>query len=245
MALPSSFDPETGTLGRVGNTVRNFAPRTAPRASTYSAPSSSSSGFRNFWDKVNYGVASIGDWLQDSGAYWIALVVAGLPALGGIISLLIWVVNVFMDEGAFWGILSIFGALIAAGIGYYVIVIIFAIAYFLTILLGYVFYNAYTLLIAIVLSAMFIVTPVLVNSSRNSRDSKASTESVTTSYTVQYCTANVLNVRSGPSKSNRVIGTLRKGDSVKVYSTQNGFSKISWNGSYGYVSSTYLSDTRK
>lgn len=26
MALPSGFDPETGTLGRVGNTIRRIAP---------------------------------------------------------------------------------------------------------------------------------------------------------------------------------------------------------------------------
>ncbi len=58
----------------------------------------------------------------------------------------------------------------------------------------------------------------------------------------QYVTATTLNVRSGAGTSYSVLGSLSKGTKVEVISTTNGWSKISYNGSTGYVSSQYLSD---
>ena len=58
----------------------------------------------------------------------------------------------------------------------------------------------------------------------------------------QYVTATTLNVRSGAGTSYPVLGSLSKGTKVEVISTTNGWSKISYNGSTGYVSSQYLSD---
>ena len=55
-------------------------------------------------------------------------------------------------------------------------------------------------------------------------------------------TATSLNVRSGPSTSNGVIGSLKQNDKVEVISESNGWSKIKFNGKEGYVSSTYLKD---
>ncbi|MBC8532344.1 SH3 domain-containing protein [Gehongia tenuis] len=54
-------------------------------------------------------------------------------------------------------------------------------------------------------------------------------------------TASALNVRSGPSTGYRVMGTLRKGAKVSVYDGANGWYKIDYNGSIGYVSGDYLS----
>ena len=57
----------------------------------------------------------------------------------------------------------------------------------------------------------------------------------------QYVTATTLNVRSGAGTSYSVLGSLSKGTKVEVISTTNGWSKINYNGSIGYVSSQYLS----
>ena len=59
----------------------------------------------------------------------------------------------------------------------------------------------------------------------------------------QYVTATTLNVRSGAGTSYSVLGSLSKGIKVEVISTTNGWSKINYNGSIGYVSSQYLSSS--
>ena len=59
----------------------------------------------------------------------------------------------------------------------------------------------------------------------------------------QYVTATTLNVRSGAGTSYSVLGSLSKGTKVEVISTTNEWSKISYNGSTGYVSSQYLSSS--
>ena len=59
----------------------------------------------------------------------------------------------------------------------------------------------------------------------------------------KYVTATTLNVRSGAGTSYSVLGSLSKGTKVEVISTTNGWSKINYNGSIGYVSSQYLSSS--
>lgn len=57
----------------------------------------------------------------------------------------------------------------------------------------------------------------------------------------KYVSAKVgLNVRSGPSTSYYKKGALTYGTEVSEISTSNGWSKIKYNGGYGYVSSAYL-----
>ena len=70
--------------------------------------------------------------------------------------------------------------------------------------------------------------------------SSSSTESSTTT---KYVNATSLNVRSGPSTSNSIIGKLSSGTEVEVISTSNGWSKIKYDGGTGYVSSKYLSSS--
>ena len=55
-------------------------------------------------------------------------------------------------------------------------------------------------------------------------------------------TASSLNFRRGASTSASKIGTLSKGTEVGFISESNGWSKISYNGKVGYVSSSYLAD---
>lgn len=240
MALPSSFDPITGTIGRVGNTVRSIAP--TPINRTISSHSSSSTryrgGFSSFWSSLNYGVSRIGEWLQDIGASIIGLIIAGIPAIAGIISLIVWVFMTFSGEGFISGCLSIFGAIIAVGIGYYAIMLLYGIVYFVLYLLGYVFCNAYTLLAAISITCVLNVTYIFDFRRKTTPEQK--TEVTAPAYTIYRNTARVLNVRKTPSTSAEVLGTLQKGESVKVREIRNGFAEIEWNGSVAYVSAKYL-----
>ena len=52
-----------------------------------------------------------------------------------------------------------------------------------------------------------------------------------------------MNVRSGPSTSHSIIGTLYKGNVVKPLSQDNGWVKIKFNDTTGYISDTYLTNT--
>ncbi len=52
--------------------------------------------------------------------------------------------------------------------------------------------------------------------------------------------ADALNVRSGASTSNSIIGSLKSGDKVEILSTSNGWHKIKYNNTQGYVSSDYI-----
>ncbi len=63
--------------------------------------------------------------------------------------------------------------------------------------------------------------------------------------TTKYVVASVgLNVRKGPSTSYAVVTTLTNGTKVTVKSTSNGWSKITSGGITGYVSSSYLSNSK-
>lgn len=52
--------------------------------------------------------------------------------------------------------------------------------------------------------------------------------------------ADVLNVRSGSSTSHAIMGTLKFGASVEILSTSNGWHKIKFNNTQGYVSTDYV-----
>lgn len=56
-----------------------------------------------------------------------------------------------------------------------------------------------------------------------------------------YVTSSELNVRESASTSAAKLGLLAKGETVSVYSISNGWAKIDYNGSTGYVASQYLS----
>ena len=74
--------------------------------------------------------------------------------------------------------------------------------------------------------------------------SNSTSNSETTQTTKYVNTTAGLNVRTGPSTSYAKIATLSYGQSVNVLSTSNGWSKINYNGSTGYVSSQYLQSTK-
>ena len=61
-----------------------------------------------------------------------------------------------------------------------------------------------------------------------------------TNTTTKIVNTDSLNVRSGPSTSNTIVGKLSKGTKVSVISESNGWSKILYNNKECYVSSRYL-----
>ena len=69
----------------------------------------------------------------------------------------------------------------------------------------------------------------------NTQSADTSVEKVT-----MYAKSSV-NVRSGAGTSNSRIGSLSKGQEVTKVGEENGWSKIEFNGTVGYVSSKYLS----
>ena len=73
-------------------------------------------------------------------------------------------------------------------------------------------------------------------------ESTPSTPSTSQTRYVVTSAGSKLNVRKGPSTGYGVVTKLSRGTAVTVTSTSNGWSKISVNGTIGYVSSQYLSD---
>ena len=60
---------------------------------------------------------------------------------------------------------------------------------------------------------------------------------------IMYSTSS-LNIRAAASADAEKLGTFAAGDSVTVISSENGWSKIDYNGTEAYVSSDYLSNTQ-
>ena len=60
---------------------------------------------------------------------------------------------------------------------------------------------------------------------------------------IMYTIPESLNVRTGPGTSYDKIGTLSKGSKVEVVEESDGWSKIKFNDGYGYVSTSYLTET--
>ncbi|WP_143324064.1 N-acetylmuramoyl-L-alanine amidase [Clostridium thermobutyricum] len=53
-------------------------------------------------------------------------------------------------------------------------------------------------------------------------------------------TASVLNVRNRAGTNNKVIGSFKKGSKVTIVETKNGWHKVKYGNSYGYVSADYV-----
>jgi len=56
-------------------------------------------------------------------------------------------------------------------------------------------------------------------------------------------TASVLNIRSGPNTSYKIVGTVKKGNTVYITNTKTGWYKISSGSKSGWVSSKYIKKT--
>lgn len=195
------------------------------------------------WRRMNDAIKGFGERIDDSidslsdPKVWTIII--------GIIGALGLIAAAISTDSIFWGVVVAFFGL---GIGYYVVFIggavISFIVRFIIYIFRYLFYNIYTVILAVLIAVGIIVGP-WVNELIDNRSGaktmvvvpKVNTE-VTTTY---YCTASgVLNIRSSPNKDARVIGTIKRGQSVQVYNIVNGYAKFKYGSGYGYASIKYL-----
>ena len=235
MGLPAGFDPVKGTWSGVS------APKIQSNYNTISSDSYSgsystySSRNYNLWDRFNDAIKTIGNWIDDiiepvSG--WITI----LGTIIGAIGLICWI---FDDSNIIFIILRFIGACFIGGIMFYVVAINAFIISLILKVVRFIFWNGWTLLIALTL-AIGGWTYATYSSPSYDYAPVTETEVYTPTYDKYRCTAAVLNVRIHPNKTSRVLGTLRKGQEVEVIDKENGFAAIEFNGQRGYASLKYL-----
>ncbi len=246
MALPLGFDPEKGIFTNVQPVLRiprNPAPSSpAPRLRTQSELSlnnlTTSRPKRSLWSRFNNGVANIGNWFSDHSddlIGWVTVAILCSIILSGIAA----VVLAFINEGFWTAVIIAICAVIGGVIAYYLTAfVLLIIGNVIVYALRLLFWNAWTLLLALVVVAgaccvKYDIIPI------PEFNTSAITEVVSSSKTYR-CTAAVLNIRQEPNTTSGVIGVLQKGQEVEVYDTANGFARISHNGTKGYVSLKYL-----
>ncbi|MCM1110977.1 MAG: SH3 domain-containing protein [Clostridium sp.] len=252
MALPPGYDPAGGTFG--GPSVRPVIsiPRNQtrqPRQARYNPEVSRdywpTPRRRSLWQRFNDGVTSIGNWFatnQEDIIGWLC-VVAMIAIIGTAIAA---VIAAWVNEGFWTAVITAIVAAIGGTIAWYAAA--FVIGFIMNIVLygiRFLFWNGWTLLIAIVAALGLLIYngsgSAYASNSPSAAGSELIEQVVTDPATRTYrCTARTLNIRSYASTSGPIIGTLRKGDLVEVYDTDDGFARVSRNGSWGYISAEYL-----
>lgn len=236
MALPQGFDPRNMSFGPSQPVIE------IPRNSTSSYTSSSSRRrYReSLWSRFNNAIADFGNLISDSTESIVN--VMSLIAAGGIVlTALIWVIGIWVEEGFIWALLAGFAAYfigaICIGLAWYAVNIVMNIFLFC---LRFLFWNGWTLVLTLtVAGGLLIFSSVASNNDYQPQTTQVQTTAPTT--TTYICTAgSVLNIRSSASINASVIGTLQPGQRVEVYNIVNGFAKFKYNNSYGYASIKYL-----
>lgn len=211
----------------------------APTYSTTSYSYSPSFGqrMRNVWYGFSNFIIGIGNWFARNLEN-ISTGATAIVGIGGIIALLIWVITIFANEGIFFGILAIIGAIIIGYIGTIGLGIgIFLLSLALQII-RFIFWNGWTFLLAIAVTLTIVINN---NNTPTTPTEISPVETVTSSDMGTYrCTASVLNVRQTPSKTGKVIGTLTRNQRATVIRTEGNFAVIEFNGQKGYVSLDYM-----
>lgn len=232
-------------MDRYGNLIRESQPLTS-----FTPTAVHSYGNRSGWQRFNDFIGNIGDWLRDNCS-----ALANNISIGGFfiacIAAIIGTIMVWIDEGfgsaLLCGIVSAvvlyWGGLLVTGF----MMILLNIPIYI---LGLIFHSAYSLIITIALVlGLIIYNYDNTNYNYNKTDTPTATYSTNTKQTVtnppsttRYrCTAkSVLNVRKAPNTSSQVLGTIKNNQVIDVYNISNGFAKIKYNGSYGYVSEKYI-----
>jgi len=236
----------SGNIDRYGRarTPQNLIPRVPTRHSPSYYTRTTASYNPGFWERINDFFESIGDWFEDilDGAidfFYEKLipVLAVLAIIGAVIGgIVIWINEGFWEFVLYVILIAIFGAIIAYAATAALVVLGF-IVYWILKILRYIFYNAITFFITVVVVVGIVIG---VANSAPAQNTKPQTTTTTAAYTTYYCNASSLNVRSYASTNAPIIGKLRRGDTIKVYSINNGFAKIEYKGKTGYVSERYI-----
>ena len=233
------LNPRDLTLNIKSNVGNNMPPPIRPQSSIYTSTTSYYSP--SFWERINNGVAAIGEWLQDTGSWLIPVIAAAIPAIGGIIWALVVVVSEFSKHGFWNGLLALIFVAIIATIAFYILMFAVGILSKVVYLLAYIFTNAWTLLIALVLAGGIWLFVALKNTDHSPKHKyQPRTEQTTPTVTRYRCTATVLNVRASASTQSKVLGTIRKGETVNVIDFEGDFAKINWRSQTAYVSRRYI-----
>ena len=86
----------------------------------------------------------------------------------------------------------------------------------------------------------FVSAEYINTSSGNSDSGNSDSSTEDTVISTGIVNADVLNVRSGASTSNSIIGLLNENATVQIISTNNGWHKIKFNNTTGFVSAEYI-----
>lgn len=227
------FDPEAGVIqgGSFG------APPISLGGSSRSHRASAYTRRHNLWERFDSFISAIGDWFAvnlESITNYCALGLFVLAWIGFGISIL----SLWASEGFIWALVAgIFGG----GIFYYIsmvaIGILIWVANIVLAMIRFLFYNAYTFLIAVLL-----IGGICAYSWANIPESRTmSTSAPVTLQPNYYCNVNtILNVREQPSSNARLLGHLKRHEDVYVYAIDNNFAKIAFQGGIAYVNADYL-----
>lgn len=195
------------------------------------------------WRRMNNAIEGFGERIDDSidsvsdSSVWTIII--------GIIGAIGLIAAAISTDSIFWGIVVAF---LGLGIGYYVVliggVVISFIARFILYIFRYLFYNIYTVILAILITVGIIIGPrinELIDNRPGAETVVVAPNANTEVSTTYYCTASsVLNIRSAPNGEAKVIGTIKKGQSVQVYNIVDGYAKFKYGSGYGYASTKYL-----
>jgi hypothetical protein len=191
----------------------------------------------NAWRSITSFISEIGDWFDDNSVafsnnisfvfYIIAWISFGVGVIG------LWI------GAGFWA------ALIMAVIGGVIVRYVagFAVAILMYILCGcfkvmrYIFYNVYTLLIAVII----IIAVIFFHQADAPQNRTVTNSSQVSNLPNYFCDVNTtLKVREHPRKYAKEIGQLKRHEEVYVYSIDNNFAKIDFKGRIAYASAEYL-----
>ena len=195
------------------------------------------------WRRMNNAIQGFGEWIDDiidsasNPVVWTIII--------GIIGAIGLITAAISTDSIFWGIVVVFFGL---GIGYYVVFIggtvISFIVRFILYIFRYLFYNIYTVILAVLIAVGIIIGPwinELIDDSYGAETVVVVPNVKTEVTTTYYCTASsILNIRSSPNEHAKVIGAIRRGQSVQVYNIVDGYAKFKYGSGYGYASVKYL-----
>ena len=237
--LPPGFDPATGKL-KLGGTTSPVITHKPAYGGGFASSYSGIRRSRSWWSRFNDAIIDAGNWFGDiiepvrTVVMWIILGIVWISAIIGVISL-------FVQGRIFVGILSIIPG---AAIVYYGSFIIAGLAYVLISVLLYpirfIIWNAWTLIAAIVISIGIAIA--ISNADLTLYEKDDTIAEVEETYPTYVCTAWALNVRSAPHKSASILGALKKGDTCEVITFEGKFAKIKFGDTYGYVSTSYITE---
>lgn len=193
----------------------------------------------SLWDRFSNFITGIGNWIAGSVENIVTVLTYIL-----IVALCIGFIYSLTSLGWFWGIVV---GIFTAGIAYYVgmaIVAVSSVVFYLVLaVFRYIFYSGVTFLIALALAATITgLCLYQVAGNRSAHPANTETQYVARPSTKYRCTSSsVLNIRSAPNTSSKVVGTLKRGETVDVFEISDGFALIEYNGQDAYVSTKYIS----